>query len=91
MAVKKINKSQEKRHRQSLKRRLRNRSTKTLIKTRVKKVLNDIETKSDSLMADYKEAVKVINKAASKGILHKRTAARKISRLTIKVNKVIQQ
>jgi len=36
--------------------------------------------------ATLKAAVSIIDKAASKGTLHKNTAARKISRLTKKVN-----
>jgi len=88
VAVRSVNKSAEKRHRQSLKRRLKNRIVKSVIKTKIKIVLKDIETSSDNLITDYKEAVKVINKAASKGVIHKNTAARKISRLTLRVNKV---
>ena len=88
MAVRSVNKSAEKRHRQSLKRKLKNRIVKSVIKTKTKIVLKDIETSSDNLITDYKEAVKVINKAASKGVIHKNTAARKISRLTLRINKV---
>jgi small subunit ribosomal protein S20 len=36
-----------------------------------------------------KEAIIIINKAASKGIIHKNTASRKISRLMKKVNSVL--
>ena len=35
-----------------------------------------------------KEAISVINKAGSKGVYHKNTCSRKISRLTLAVNKI---
>jgi small subunit ribosomal protein S20 len=73
--------------RQSRVRRLRNVSAKTLVKTRIKAVLkaveeNDREKSADALF----KASKVITKASAKGVLHKNNAARKISRLTKKVN-----
>lgn len=79
--------SAEKRMRQSRVRRLRNVSAKTLVKTRIKAVLkaveeNDREKSADALF----KASSVIAKASAKGVLHKNNAARKISRLTRKVN-----
>jgi len=80
-------KSAEKRSRQSEKRRLRNTSVKSNIKTRVKSVIAAAETKdkksSESALA---AAIPAIAKAASKGVFHKKTASRKISKLTKKVN-----
>lgn len=80
-------KSAEKRMKQSEERRKRNVSTRTHVKTRIKAVLKaveekDLEKSSESLV----KARLVIAKASSKGILHKNNAARKISRLTRKVN-----
>ena len=80
-------KSAEKRMRQSREGRLRNISARTLVKTRIKAVLkaveeNDREKSTDALF----KASSVIAKASAKGVLHKNTAARKISRLTRKVN-----
>ena len=80
-------KSAEKRSRQSEKRRLRNTSVKSNIKTQVKSVIAAAETKdkkgSETALA---AAIPAIAKAASKGVFHKKTASRKISKLTKKIN-----
>ncbi|MCR5587473.1 MAG: 30S ribosomal protein S20 [Lachnospiraceae bacterium] len=67
----------------------RNKAVKSTIKTAVKKVYaaidaNDKEAAKSALNAATVE----ISKAASKGILHKKTASRKISRLSLAVNKI---
>lgn len=76
-------KSALKRHRQSLKRQARNRTVKTRVKNAVKAVRVAIQAKD---MAKAQEALVVANsvldKAASKGVIHKKNAARRISRLT---------
>ena len=80
-------KSAEKRMRQNEKKRMRNASIKTHVKTRIKEVLNAVEEKNqEKSIAALHSATKVIDAAASKGVLHKNNAARKISRLTKKVN-----
>ena len=69
--------------------RLRNVSFKTSIKTAVKKVLELAKADDkDALKAAISKAYQLCDKAVSKGILHKNTAARKKSRLTIAVNKI---
>ncbi|MCR5214274.1 MAG: 30S ribosomal protein S20 [Eubacterium sp.] len=82
-------KSAKKRILTSKRRELRNKSTKSKIKTLVKKVEAAIEAGNK---AEAEAALKVvtseISKAASKGIYHKNTAARKVSRLTVAVNKI---
>lgn len=80
-------KSAEKRMRQNEKRRMRNASVKTHVKTRIKEVLKAVEEKDQegSRTALY-SATKAIDRAASRGVLHRNNAARKISRLTKKVN-----
>ena len=84
-------KSAEKRMRQNEKRRLRNASVKTHVKTRIKGVLSALEEKDqEKSRTALLSAVKVIDAAASKGVLHKNNAARKISRLTKKVNLIGQ-
>ncbi|MBQ7481476.1 MAG: 30S ribosomal protein S20 [Lachnospiraceae bacterium] len=67
----------------------RNKAAKSKVKTFVKKVYAAIEA-NDKAAADtaLKEAISEISKAASKGIYHKSTASRKISRLTKAVNKI---
>ncbi|MBN2255103.1 MAG: 30S ribosomal protein S20 [Deltaproteobacteria bacterium] len=80
-------KSAEKRMKQSIGRRIRNVSTKSLVKTRIKSVLDAVDEKNrDQSQEELKKAITVIAKASSKGMLHKKNAARKISRLTRKVN-----
>ena len=80
-----------KRHRQSLKRRLRNQGVKSSIKSSTKRLLTAIEAKnSEQAQIHLKQAIRTISKAASKGVIHKRNAARKISKLTKKVNAISQ-
>lgn len=75
-------KSAEKRYRQSLKRRARNVNVRTTVKDAVKSAREAIASKDGAKTTDaLKAASKTLNKAASKGVLHKRTAARRISRL----------
>lgn len=75
-------KSAEKRNRQALKRRARNSSVKTSVKTAVKNARQALSTKEGSALQDaFKNAVKSLSKAASKGVLHKKNASRRISRL----------
>ncbi|TYB34316.1 30S ribosomal protein S20 [Flexistipes sinusarabici] len=79
--------SAKKRLRQSEKRRLRNKSYKSRMKTFIKSFLSAVDS-GDVELAEkrYHEAVKVIAKLGSKGIIHKNQASRKISRLTVKLN-----
>jgi small subunit ribosomal protein S20 len=83
----KKNLSALKRARQTVKRNLRNTSVKSTLKTVIKKVETAVSSgnKEDALKA-LLEAVRELNMAASKGIIHRNTASRKISRLTKKVN-----
>jgi len=76
-------KSALKRARQNELRRLRNKSTRTRIKRIVKDVRSSIKETSDKdKMVKLNAAQSAIDKASKKGVIHKRTAARKISRLT---------
>jgi small subunit ribosomal protein S20 len=82
-------KSAIKRNRQSEQRRLRNKSVKSLLRTRIKQVKLAVDAKDHAKAREsLEEAVPVIDKAASKGVIHRRNAARKISRLTRAVNTV---
>ena len=71
--------SELKRVRQSTKANLRNRAYKAQINTSVKKVMN--EAKKKDAETYLKEAVKLIDKVASKGVIHKNKAANKKSSL----------
>ena len=63
-----------------------NRAAKTEMKTMVKKFDAAVAAGGDAAQAAYKAAVKNIDQAAAKGIIHKNTAARKKSQLTKKLN-----
>ncbi len=63
-------------------RRMRNRSVKTRVKTVVKEVRQAATDNAEGAQAQFTVAQSTIDKAAKKGVLHKRTAARKISRLS---------
>jgi len=81
-------KSALKRNRQSLTRRDRNRANRTKVKTAVKKIdaaieVESVEQAQEALVA----AVPIIERASVKGAFHKKTASRKVSRLTKRVNK----
>jgi len=80
-------KSAIKRAKQSEERRIRNRSRKTRMKNVIKGVEEAITSKSPELAVErLKQAICVIDKTASKGVIHRNNAARQISRLTRKVN-----
>jgi len=83
----KKNLSTLKRVRQAVKRGLSNQSVTTKIKTHEKK-LEELLLSKNSKEIDrlLREVIKIISSAASKGIIHKNTASRKISRITKKVN-----
>ncbi|MFO7709363.1 MAG: 30S ribosomal protein S20 [Desulfobacterales bacterium] len=79
-------KSAIKRARQSEERRLRNRTNRTQVKNVVKRVRLAVAGNSVT-PKDLDAAKSIVAKAAKKGVLHKRTAARKISRLAKLINK----
>ena len=69
--------------------RQRNVAFKTSIKTSIKKALAlATESDKDALAAAISNVYKLCDKAVSKGILHKNTAARKKSRLVLAVKKL---
>jgi len=81
--------SPQKRAKQNESRRIRNRAESSKVKTSVKNVLTTIASgENENIDAVLLKAIKDIDKLQSKGILHKRTASRKISRLTKRVNAV---
>jgi small subunit ribosomal protein S20 len=83
-------KSAEKRIRQTERRRARNVSLKSGVKTKIKDVLKAVKAKDrEASQTAFAKAIPAIAKASSKGVLHKRTASRKISRLTQNVNHLL--
>lgn len=86
-AVLKKRKTALKRARQAEARTLRNSSTRKLLKTLSKKIETALDDKNvEGAKLALSSAVRSIDKAASKGIIHRNTASRKVSRLTKRVN-----
>jgi len=82
-------KSAIKRIRQNENRRMQNRAVKTGVKTATKKLARaekggDVE----SLANELNRTKSVIDKAAKKGVIHKKTASRKKSRLARRINQL---
>jgi small subunit ribosomal protein S20 len=76
-------KQAEKRNRQRLKRRQRNLMYLSAMRTHIKRVRNALDgSDNDAAKAGLPVAVRAIDRAASKGVIHRNTAARYISRLT---------
>lgn len=83
-------KSAIKRSKQSEKHRMRNTSIKSSVRTKIKEVLAIVDSKdNEGSKVALAKAVPAIDKAASKGVFHKKNASRKISRLTKRVNKLL--
>ncbi len=67
----------------------RNKSIKSSVKTAIKKVYAAIEAgNKDEAVAALTAATSALDKACSKGVYHKNTAARKVSRMSVAVNKM---
>ena|SRR3989338_3203276 len=81
--------SARKRARQNLKARERNRSLYSLMRGKIKELRASLAAKDKKKAGELlKETLPVIAKMASKGILHKNTAARYTSRLTQQANQL---
>jgi small subunit ribosomal protein S20 len=71
-----------KRHRQNEKRRTRNRSVKSELRTNTRKLLELVRNRSaEDAKKQYLSVASLLDRAVSKGVLHKNTAARKKHRL----------
>jgi small subunit ribosomal protein S20 len=78
-----------KRHRQSEKRRLRNRSIKTKLKNLVRQAREAVGTNNvEASTASFATAARALDKAVAKGVLHRNNASRKISRLARAASRV---
>ena len=65
----------------------RNKSIKSAVKTSIRKVEAAVAAKDkEAAVAALQNAISTIDKAATKGVYHKNTAARKVSRLSKAVN-----
>ncbi len=66
----------------NLRNRLRNQSVEHAMKTAIKRVHHALEQKSKEAESVLRQALRLIDKTASKGVIKKQSAARKKSRLT---------
>ena len=81
-------KSQIKRNKTNEKRRLRNKAARSEIKTRVKVALTVAADTPEEATDALRTAIKRIDKAAAKGIIHKNQAANRKGRLMRRINKI---
>ncbi|HEX6264487.1 MAG TPA: 30S ribosomal protein S20 [Actinomycetota bacterium] len=82
-------KSQVKRNKQNEKRAERNKAVRTALKTSTKKIRTAVDTgDAEEAQARQRETARSLDKAVAKGIVHKRTAARRKSRLAKAVSSV---
>jgi small subunit ribosomal protein S20 len=80
--------SAEKRNRQTQKRRLRNQAVRTRVKSAVRKVRESLERgEGTEAKTAFAAASRLLDQAAAKGVLHRNTASRRISRLAKAVGK----
>ncbi|HXN86634.1 MAG TPA: 30S ribosomal protein S20 [Candidatus Binataceae bacterium] len=78
-----VHPSAQKRQRQNLKRREHNHAAKTKVRTIVKTAVESIAaTDATAAQEKLREAISALDKAASKGQMHRNTVSRKIGRLS---------
>ncbi len=70
---------------------LKNTAFKSSIKTAIKKALSLVDGDKKELDKALSKVYQLCDKAVSKGVLHKNTAARKKSRLTIAITKLLAE
>ena len=79
-------KSQIKRNLTNEKARLRNKAAKSEVKTRIKRAVASATAGTETAAEDLQVAVKRLDKAAARGIIHKNQAANRKSRLVRRIN-----
>jgi small subunit ribosomal protein S20 len=83
--------SAEKRNRQALKRRTSNIHTRTAIKSAVKKARENIAQGDPSAVkTTLQAALRTLDRAASRGVIHKNAASRRIARLAKAAAKMLR-
>ena len=83
-------KSQIKRNRQNQVRHDRNKAVRSELKTRVRNAVTAAEAGADDVEARARLAMKRIDAAAAKGVIHKNQAARRKSRLQKRLNSLAE-
>jgi small subunit ribosomal protein S20 len=81
-------KSQIKRNRQNEKAHTRNKAVKSELKTRVRSAVTAAESGADDTDVKVSQAIKRLDQAVAKGVIHKNQAARRKSRLLKRVGQV---
>jgi small subunit ribosomal protein S20 len=81
-------KSQIKRNKQNLVRRERNKAVRSELKSRTKSAVTAAEAGADDAEQRLRLAIKRIDTAAAKGVIHRNQAARRKSRLVARVRRV---
>ncbi len=82
-------KSAIKRHRQSIERKGRNIAIKSTLRTSLRKLKDTIQSSNgEEAKKSLLETTTLLDKAVSKGVLHRNNASRKISKFTLKVNSI---
>ena len=84
-------KSQIKRNRTNELARVRNKAAKSEVKTRIKRAVLSTETNAETALEDVRIAVKRLDKAAARGIIHKNQASNRKSRLARRINALTSQ
>jgi small subunit ribosomal protein S20 len=81
-------KSQIKRNRTNEIARLRNKAAKAEVKTRIKRAVASAELGAETSVEDLRMAVKRLDKAAARGIIHKNQASNRKGRLVRRINRL---
>lgn len=79
-------KSQIKRNRTNELSRVRNKAAKSEVKTRIKSAVRAAETGAESAAEDVRTAMKRLDKASARGIIHKNQASNRKRRLARRIN-----
>lgn len=74
-------KSAQKQNRKMIKNRARNRAAMSALRTAVKKARAAVDGKTENVAALLKNAISIVDKAVTKGIVKRNTASRYVSRL----------
>jgi small subunit ribosomal protein S20 len=82
-------KSQIKRNRTNEIRRLRNKATKSELKTRIKTAVDSAEAGAETAVEDLRVAVKRLDKAAAHGTIHKNQASNRKASLVKRINSLV--
>ncbi|MBA4729002.1 MAG: 30S ribosomal protein S20 [Candidatus Dadabacteria bacterium] len=79
--------SAKKRARQSIKRRARNKSVISNLKSSIKAYKTALDSSEDTKDLLLRKVISLYDKAAAKGVIHKRNASRNISKISKTINK----